>query len=75
MEARPRSLWIVMEEHMSTLGIVLVVILILVLLGGVGPTFYSGAPWGYGYGYGNGGIGIVGVILIVVLILVLSGRF
>ena len=30
---------------MSTLGVVIVVILVLILLGGVGPTFYSGAPW------------------------------
>jgi hypothetical protein len=59
---------------MSTLGIVLVVILILVLLGGVGPHFYTSAPWQPGYGFGNGGVGIIGVILIVVILLVLMGR-
>ena len=48
---------------------ILIVILILILLGGVGPTFYSGAPWRYGYGFGHGGIGIVGIILIIVIIL------
>ena len=59
---------------MSPLGIVLAVILILVLIGGVGPHFYTGAPWQPGYGYGFGGIGVIGVILIIVLILALTGR-
>jgi hypothetical protein len=58
---------------MSVLGIVLIVILILVLLGGVGP-HYVGAPWSPGYGFGTGGIGVLGIILIVVLILALMGR-
>jgi hypothetical protein len=53
----------------NPLGVILVVILILVLLGGVGPHFYPGAPWRPGYGFGNGGIGLLGVILIVILIL------
>jgi hypothetical protein len=57
----------------SPLGIVLVVILVLVLLGGIGPRFYQGAPWQPGYGFGNGGMGILGVILVVVLILWLLG--
>ena len=60
---------------MSTIGLVLVILLVVILLGGVGPNFYSGVPWQSGYGYGYGGIGVVGVILIVVLILALSGRF
>ncbi len=59
---------------MSLLGIVLVVILVLVLLGAVGPHVYSGATWQPGYGFGTGGIGVVGVILIIVVILLLSGR-
>ncbi len=59
---------------MSILGLVLVVILVLVLLGAVGPHVYTGATWQPGYGFGTGGIGIVGIILIVVLILALSGR-
>ena len=59
---------------MSTLGIVLVIILILVLLGGVGPNFYAGAPWQPAYGFGNGGIGLLGILLIIVLIAVFMGR-
>jgi hypothetical protein len=59
---------------MSTLGIVLIVILVLVLLGGVGPHFYAGAPWRPGYGFGNGGISLVGILLIIVIILLLTGR-
>jgi hypothetical protein len=60
---------------MSAIGLILIVILVIVLLGGVGPHFFNGAPWQPGYGFGNGGIGIVGIILIVVLILALTGRF
>lgn len=50
---------------MSTLGIILVVILLLVLLGG--------APlWGHGgFGYGWGPSGLVGVVLVVVVVLLL----
>ena len=57
----------------NPLGIVLVVFLVRVLLGAVGPHFYHSAPWGPGYGWGNGGIGLVGVILVIILILALSG--
>ena len=54
---------------------ILVIILILaILLGGVGPSFYSGAPWQYGYEGGHGGIGIVGVIVIILVVLLLMGR-
>ena len=60
---------------MSPLGIVLVIILILLLFGGIGPHFYSGLPYRAGYGYGYGGIGVVGAILIIVLIAALMGRF
>jgi Protein of unknown function (DUF3309) len=59
---------------MSPLGLILVVILVIILLGGIGPHFYQGAPWRPGYGLGNGGIGIVGVVLIIVLILWLMDR-
>ena len=59
---------------MSPLGLILVVILVIILLGGIGPHFYQGAPWGPGYGFGTGGIGVVGIILIIVLILWLTGR-
>jgi hypothetical protein len=59
---------------MSTLGVVLVVVLILVLLGGVGPHYYTGAPWQPGYGLGWGGNGLLAVVLIIVIILLLTGR-
>jgi hypothetical protein len=59
---------------MSPLGIILLVILIIILLGGIGPHFYSGAPWQPGYGWGNGGIGLVGILLIIVVVLLLTGR-
>lgn len=59
---------------MSTLGLVLVVVLVLILLGGVGPVFYQGTPWQSGYGFGNGGIGLLGVILIIIVILALTGH-
>jgi hypothetical protein len=57
-----------------SLGTLLIIILIIILIGGVGPHFYSGAPWQPGYGFGNGGIGLVGVLLIVVIVLLLTGR-
>lgn len=62
---------------MSTLGLVLVVILMFILLGGVlgtGGPFGGTAPWGYGYGLHHGGIGIVGVILLIILVLAFTGR-
>ena len=52
---------------MSTLGIVLLVILILLLVGAV-------PNWGYSRGWGYGPSGIIGVILIIVIILLLMGR-
>jgi hypothetical protein len=57
----------------SPLGLILIVILIVVLLGGVGPVFYQGAPWQPGYGLGNRGIGLLGAILIIILILWVMG--
>jgi hypothetical protein len=50
-----------------TLGTVLLIILILILIGVI-PTW----PYSRGWGYGPGGV--VGVILIILLILVLMGR-
>ena len=58
-----------------SLGFVLLIVLIIILIGGVGPGFYTGSPWPYGYGAGHYGIGIVGVILIVVLFLAVTGGF
>jgi hypothetical protein len=54
---------------MSLLGTILAIILILALLGGLGPV--GGGP---GYGYGAWGFGIPGLLLLVVLILALTGR-
>jgi hypothetical protein len=50
-----------------TLGTILLIILILVLLGVI-PTWPYSSNWGYGPS------GIVGVILVIVLILLLLGR-
>ena len=50
-----------------SLGTILVIVLILVLIGVI-PT------WGHSRGWGYGPSGIVGVILVVVLILFLLGR-
>lgn len=52
-----------------SIGTILLIILILILLGGLGP--WGGRPfYGTGY-YGGGGLGLV---LIIVLILVLLGH-
>jgi hypothetical protein len=58
---------------MSTLGLVLVILLVVILLGGLGGP-YVGAPWPAHYGVGYGGMSVVGIILIVVVILALTGR-
>lgn len=52
---------------MSTLGIILLVILILLLFGAV-PAWPHSRAWGYGPS------GIVGVLVIVLLVLLLMGR-
>ena len=52
---------------MSTLGIILIVLLILVLVGAT-------PRWGYSRGWGYGPSGIVGVLLVIVIILLLTGR-
>lgn len=54
---------------MSTLGWILLIVVIFLLFGGV-----SGRVGGYGYGMGHGGIGILGFILVVVVVLLLMGR-
>ena len=50
-----------------SLGTILLIILILILIGVI-PTWPHSRSWGYGPG------GIVGLILIILLILVLLGR-
>jgi hypothetical protein len=52
--------------HMS-LGTILIIILILILLGVI-PTWGHSRAWGYGPS------GIVGLILVILLIMVLLGR-
>jgi hypothetical protein len=59
---------------MSPLALVLVIILIVVLLGGVGPMFYQGAPWRPGYGFGGSVNGLIVLVLLVVIILWAMGR-
>ena len=54
---------------------ILIIVLILILLGGVGPAFYSGAPWQTGYGTGYGGISVLGVLIIILLVAVFTGHF
>ncbi|HWX60212.1 DUF3309 family protein [Bradyrhizobium sp.] len=54
---------------MSTLGLILLVIVILYLMGGL-----SGRFGGYGYGRGHSGMGLGGVILVVLLVLILLGK-
>jgi hypothetical protein len=55
------------ENYIMSLGTILLIILILVLLGVI-PTWPHSSGWGYGPS------GLVGVILIILLILVLLGR-
>lgn len=50
-----------------TLGTILVIILILILLGVI-------PSWRYSSGWGYGPSGLVGVVLVIVLILLLLGR-
>jgi hypothetical protein len=52
---------------MSTLGIVLVVLLILLVVGAF-------PNWGYSSTWGYGPSGLLGVVLIVIVILLLMGK-
>jgi hypothetical protein len=52
---------------MSTLGMILLIVLILLLLGAV-PTWPYSRSWGYGPS------GLLGIILIVILILALTNQ-
>jgi hypothetical protein len=53
---------------MSTLGIVLLILLVLILMGSI-PT------WPYSRGWGYGPSSVVGVLLIIVVVLALTGTF
>jgi len=55
------------KEQVVSLGAVLLIVLILVLLG-VLPTWPHARSWGYGP------TGIVGVVLLIVIVLFLMGR-
>jgi len=55
------------KEDVMSLGTILIVLLILALVG-VLPT------WGYSSGWGYGPGGIVGLLLVVIVILALLGR-
>ena len=53
---------------MSTLGIIILVVLVLAVLGSL-PT------WGYSRGWGYGPFGLLGVLLVIAIILWLTGVF
>jgi Protein of unknown function (DUF3309) len=53
---------------MSTLGIILLVVLVLLLLGAV-PAWPHSREWGYGPS------GLLGLLLIIVIVLALTGVF
>jgi hypothetical protein len=53
---------------MSTLGVILLVVLVLLLLGAI-------PAWPYSRGWGYGPSGVLGLLLILVIILALTGVF
>jgi len=55
------------KEDVMSLGTILIVLLILALIG-VLPT------WGYSSGWGYGPPGVVGLLLVIIVILALLGR-
>jgi uncharacterized protein DUF3309 len=55
------------REHVMSIGTILLIVLILILVG-VLPTWPHARSWGYGPS------GIVGVILVIVIVLFLLGR-
>jgi hypothetical protein len=64
----PAKLWrLTTEGQVMGLGTILLIVLILILVG-VLPTWPHARSWGYGPS------GIVGVILVVVIVLFLMGR-
>jgi hypothetical protein len=56
------------EKRRTSMGTILIILVVLLLLGALPTWPYSGS-WGY---YPSGGLGLV---LIIVVILALSGRF
>lgn len=59
--------WLISLRKITVMGTILVIILILVLIGVV-PTWPHSSGWGYGPS------GLVGTVLIILLILILLGR-
>ena len=59
---------------MSSLGFVLLVIVILILLGSIGGPYIGGAGWSPGYGFGYPVTGGIGIVLLILIILVVIGR-
>ena len=55
------------DKGATTLGTVLVILLILLLIGAF-------PRWGYSSGWGYGPSGLVGIVLVIVLVLALTGR-
>lgn len=53
---------------MSTLGLVLIVVLVLLLLGAV-------PAWGHSREWGFGPSGLLGILLVIVIVLALTGAF
>lgn len=52
---------------MSTVGLVLIILVVLILVGAF-PTWQYSAGWGYGPS------GLIGIVLLVLLVLYLTGR-
>ena len=59
-----------MGESPVRVGFILLIVLMALLIGGIGPW----APAGYGYGFGSGGISALGVVMIVLILMLLLGR-
>lgn len=57
-----------------SLPLVILLLLIVVLVGGIGPVVYRRSPWPYAYGLGHSGISAMGVVLVVLLLMLLLGR-
>jgi len=52
------------------LGLILVIAIVVILFGGLGPW----SPRGYGYGFGHRGVAVLSVILAIVVVLLLMGK-
>jgi hypothetical protein len=66
-ESVPAKRWRKTKEQVMSLGTILLIVIILMLIG-VLPTWPHARSWGYGPS------GIVGVVLLIVIVLFLMGR-